>query len=203
MANIFISHSRKDKEIIAFFDSIFSGSKVKSVKVEFEKIKAEAIPSITIRKKIKQSKAAFVLLGPNVELTIYTRNWISFEIGLAAALGKPIWVFEPIQSNIKFPIPYLNHYMQYELEYDREYITSIVKAYEKSKVEPPDGFIVKCSYDNCKLPFMLHTKTYSFNCPACRQPLQINSLDSPTKKYYYQDPITGLDERMVKESSKQ
>ncbi len=157
--------------------------------------------NITLRnntEEIKQSKAAFVLLGPNVELTIYTRNWISFEIGLAAALGKPIWVFEPIQSNIKFPIPYLNHYMQYELEYDREYITSIVKAYEKSKVEPPDGFIVKCSYDNCKLPFILHTKTYSFNCPACRQPLQINSLDSPTKKYYYQDPITGLDERMGK-----
>lgn len=44
----------------------------------------------------------------------YTKNWIIFEVGLAAALNKRLLVFERKGPPIQFPIPYVTDYMIFD-----------------------------------------------------------------------------------------
>jgi hypothetical protein len=117
-------------------------------------------------------------LGPNTAFTEYTRNWIAFEVGLAAAHdSKNIWVFEPSNENVQFPIPYLHHYVLYDLDDNasRRYIESIVKEYEKRRrfrSFPQGEMDVKCPNDDCQAIFRLHTKVDEFNCPTCRSDIE-------------------------------
>ncbi len=74
-----------------------------------------------------------VLLGDKVLFSQglnpqYTHSWIGFEVGVAASVGKPIMVFEGYDDNVKFPIPYLNHYVRY-LQNDEhsDYIGTILR----------------------------------------------------------------------------
>lgn len=176
MTQIFISHSRRDEQIRNFFDSIFAGTNVRAVRVEFENF--EDTPSNFIKDNIFASEALFVLLGPNVNISEFTVNWIGFEVGLAAAWNKEIWVFEQLNTRIPFPIPFLSDYVLYDLgdPSSRTYITGIVDAY--NAIMPilrqlPQGFRdVTCDYPNCRMSYRLHAQINSFNCPACRQPLQ-------------------------------
>lgn len=174
MAQIFISHSRRDESIRAFFDSVFAGSKVRAVRLEFEQF--DTTPSAYIMNQIFLSDALFVLLGPNVEFSRYTENWIGFEIGYAATSIKDIWVFEPFGSAIQFPVPLLHHYLLYELEDTKhsQYISDIVRAYETIPLfrRLPQGYMdVICPYDTCRSSFRFHSIVDRFNCPTCRQPI--------------------------------
>lgn len=177
MTQIFISHSQYDEDIRKYFDEIFSGTRVRSVRLEFERYELPA--SKFIMDQIKLSDALFVLLGPNIIRKPATPSWVGFEAGLAAGKVPPchIWVFEPVQdAPINFPVPFLHHYMLYDpniLEH-REYITDIVRAYEP--ILPilrriPQGVDpIECP--NCKSTYYLHVDTRSFYCPVCRAPLE-------------------------------
>jgi hypothetical protein len=64
------------------------------------------------------TSALFVLLGPALQdpnriSSSYTHNWVSFEVGVAAGCGKPIWVFEEFGSSIRYPVPLVTDYAQY------------------------------------------------------------------------------------------
>lgn len=132
MTNIFISHSRHDKDILDSFDSLFAGTNVKAVRMEFEKINETAAEEI--RKWIEQSSSVFVLLGPNIVNMGQTKSWISWEIGLATSMKKPIWVFEQFDNSIDFPVPYLNHYVLYNLgdKQHMDYIKGLIEKHEKN-----------------------------------------------------------------------
>ena len=105
MAQIFVSHSQYDKDIRASFDAIFARTGVKSVCMEFEQIYPPAWQEI--KNAITASETVFLLLGPKIRKSIYTQNWIAFEVGLSCAFGKRVWVFEQMDSKIDFPIPYV------------------------------------------------------------------------------------------------
>ena len=116
MNQVFISHSKRDKDIRQYFDTVFASTNVKAVRMEFEELRTT--PSMEIRNRINQSDALFVLLGPNLTFSQYTENWIGFEVGVATALNKPIWVMERFGDSVNFPIPHLTDYLLYEPKND-------------------------------------------------------------------------------------
>lgn len=181
MAQIFVSHSQHDKEIRASFDTVFARTGVKSMCMEFERVYPPAWE--IIKNEIHASETVFLLLGPNIQSSIHTQNWIAFEVGLACAYGKEVWVFEQEASYIEFPIPYLTDYMIYNLKEPShfDWVQSIIVGYGKpvplfplnvdhrTKRGIPFGHLVTCQHENCGSKFQLHTDVESFTCPSCRQ----------------------------------
>lgn len=108
---IFVSHSKYDREMVTSFDRVFARTGVRSVCMEFEKMSSPEWR--IIKDAVSSSIATFVLLGQNVNHSIYTQNWIAFEVGLACAMNKQIWVFEQKGSSVNFPIPYVTDYVLY------------------------------------------------------------------------------------------
>jgi len=137
MAQIFISHSGKDKEIIDFFLRSFAGTKVKPHFEEFEKPVPTGVTADKIARDIQASNAVFVLLSENVEKLAHTRDWISWECGVA--VQKEIWVFEPSGTlgKVSVVVPRFNHYGVFERDEEwRTYLLSIIDSYDDSHVLP-------------------------------------------------------------------
>lgn len=137
MAQIFISHSKNDKEIIHFLLEAFAGTKVKPHLEELEKEVPSGVTAQKIEKDIQVSNAVFVLLSENVEHLKHTRDWVTWECG--AAMNKPIWVFEPYESlgRISIVVPRFNHYALFQLTDEwRKYLREIIESYDDSHVLP-------------------------------------------------------------------
>jgi len=135
MAQIFISHSQQDKEIIHFFLEAFAGTKVKPHLEELEKEPPAGVTAEKIDHDIQISNAVFVLLSVNVEHLKHTRDWMVWECGTAK--NKDIWVFEPFESlgKIRVVVPRLNHYVLFERSEEwRKYLFSIIESYDDSHV---------------------------------------------------------------------
>lgn len=137
MAQIFVSHSGKDVEIIHFFLEAFAGTKVKPHLEEFEKESPLGVNADKIERDIQSSNALFVLTSENVQALDHTRDWISWECGTAK--NKQIWIFEPFESlgRIRIAVPRFNHYVLYERTPEwRKYLLSIIDSYDDSHVIP-------------------------------------------------------------------
>lgn len=137
MAQIFISHSKKDKAIIHLFLEAFAGTKVKPHLEELEKELPTGITAQKIEHDIEVSNAIFVLLSENVENLKHTRDWINWECGTAR--NKAIWIFEPSESLGKISVvtPRFNHYVLFKrTEEWREYLRSIIESYDDSHILP-------------------------------------------------------------------
>ena len=135
MAQIFISHSRNDKDQIHFFLEAFAGSKVKPHLEELEKELPTGINAQKIQQDIQDSNAVFVLLSENVENLKHTRDWVNWECG--TAINKDIWIFEPLNSlgKISVVIPRFDHYALFTLTEDwRKYLLAIIESYDDSHV---------------------------------------------------------------------
>jgi hypothetical protein len=166
---IFVSHSQHDKDIRASFDTIFARTGVKSVCMEFEKVTLPAWQEI--KDVINASETVFLLLGPRIRKSIYTQNWIAFEVGLSCALGKRVWVFEQMHSKIDFPIPFFTDYLLYSLDDNIHfgYVKAIIEGYGDSpKKKIPIGLLTECRH--CHLVFYMHQTIGAYYCPSCRQP---------------------------------
>src|SRR4030042_3699445 len=164
---IFVSHSQYDGDIRKSFSEIFAIAGVMAKYMEFESIYPPAWA--IIKEQIRSSEAVFLLLGPNIRRTCFTENWVAFEVGLSCAFGKDVWVFEQINSNSDFPIPYLTDYMLYNLEIQDhfDYIRSIIEGYKqpltilplgdaRTKRNIPKGITINCTHENCFSTFQLH-----------------------------------------------
>jgi hypothetical protein len=131
MANIFISHSKRDEATVAAFCNVFARTQHGAFLAEFE---AYAVPPWTqIKNWVQQSSALFVLLSPHLQTTPYTQNWVSYEVGLACALNKPVWVYEHWNNPVAFPIPYLTDYVMYNpaSQEDLNAIRQLVEVYDQ------------------------------------------------------------------------
>ncbi len=111
MANIFISHSRKDDSLIASVHQLLVNVGHTPIIEEFipesEKL---PIPHDEIQRNVSVSDAIFLFLTDNVLATDYTRNWVVFEVGLAKQASKRVFVFERYGVPIPYPIPYVTDY---------------------------------------------------------------------------------------------
>ncbi|MBI5894114.1 MAG: hypothetical protein HZB79_10830 [Deltaproteobacteria bacterium] len=137
MAQIFISHSKQDKDIIHFFLEAFAGTKVKPHLEELENEPPTGITANKIENDIQTSNAVFVLLSENVEHLKHTRDWIVWECGIGK--NKDIWIFEPSEQlgKIRVVVPHFNHYVLFERTEDwRKYLRSLIASYDDSHVLP-------------------------------------------------------------------
>ena len=174
MAQIFISHSRRDVALRQWFDEVFAGVAVRAVRFEFE-FEAQAedpIPSIV--QLVQQSVALFVLLGSNVfSRTRHTSNWISAETGLAKAFNVPIWVFEDIVNPVEFPVPFVDHYVRLRLDTPEHYdvVRSWVGSYQpiiRSRDPVSSSDLLLCNNAGCKSLFQIHQPKHEIDrCPVC------------------------------------
>ncbi len=77
----------------------------------------ETVPDYArIREYMRAADHVMLFKTDNAIRTDYTRNWIIFEVGLAAELNKRLFVLEGKGPPIEFPIPYLTDYMVLEPE---------------------------------------------------------------------------------------
>ena len=113
----FLSHSSKDEKIVNRTFRICQRTKMKPNIAEFEKIESGKLSPKEIRDMIDKSDLFFLFLSENVIRTIYTQNWVNFELGCAYAQKKEkkkfIYVFEPF-NQLNFPIPYLDYYILFD-----------------------------------------------------------------------------------------
>ena len=135
MAQIFISHSRKDGELVNFFLRACNPVGIKPILEELEAIVDGPATAERIHLHIGQSNAVFILLSPNVNNIQHTRDWVLHESG--AASTKDIWVFERYSDHgkVNIAIPRLQHYVVYDLnEPSLAYVANIVRGYDDSHV---------------------------------------------------------------------
>lgn len=135
MADIFVSHSSQDVQLVDFFSRLAAGTKVRLVFEEFEKIISGAVSSSSIKAHIEGAKAVFLLLSPNVQGIPHTRDWVLWESGVAA--NKDIWVFERLSDRGRVSVitPFLRHYVVFEANdsYFR-YLRPVLESYDDSHV---------------------------------------------------------------------
>lgn len=137
MAQIFVSHSQRDKDIIHFLLEAFAGTKVKPHLEELEKKTPSGVTAEKLSKDILASNSIFVLLSENVQQLEHTRDWINWECGTAN--NKEIWVFEPAETlgKVRVVVPRFNHYVLFEKTDEwRDYLRSIIESYDDSHVIP-------------------------------------------------------------------
>ena len=187
---IFVSHSRYDKEIRKNFSELFALANIKPSYMEFER----SPPNWRkIRDQIKNSEAVFLLLGPNIKRNYYTENWVAFEVGLACAFEKEVWVFEPVNLELDFPVPYVTDYMEYNLDIPEifDYVKEVMAEYKsvvpffplgqerRDRRRIPKGMLVNCPNPECRATFHLHIDLPIIKCPSCRQ-IMDRSTNPPT-----------------------
>jgi len=188
VATIFVSHSSYDTDIINFVNKAFAGASVKAAYMEFENL--PAYPGKYIAQKIVDydTQALFVLIGPNIDRNQYTSNWVAYEVGLATAMNKHIWVLETFEDNYynrkNFPIPYVDRLSLYQLENRQHliYLRDIIIArYGRNILEtvlgpiPFQGYAVKCTNRSCLAEFALFSEVNGLHCPVCRQSIAYRS----------------------------
>lgn len=140
VAKIFVSHSKKDNDIIKFFQGAFSSTNVKAIFEEIEGLKDfNEINKEKIRNDIDKSSAVFVLLSSNVNNLTHTRDWVCWETAIASEKNKDVWIFEPQEQlgHISVVTPSLRHYMIYSQTDDYlRYIIKIIESYDDSHILP-------------------------------------------------------------------
>lgn len=137
MAEIFVSHSGKDKDLRDFFSNAFAGTKVRAIFEEFDKINRGTVSTAQISRDIENSKAVFVILSQNVQGIPHTRDWVVWETGVAK--NKDIWIFEPFSQFglISVVTPLLRHYVIFDIvDSWLGYIRGIIESYDDSHVLP-------------------------------------------------------------------
>jgi len=136
MAQIFISHSSKDTESINFFNTMFSTTKISAIYEEYDQAEGKHVNNQKIRNDIASSDAVFVLLDKAIENLQHTRDWITWEIGVAKGLNKKVFVFEKAKDHgkIGIVIPHLDHFFSYEPNNTnwRNYIKPIIESFDNS-----------------------------------------------------------------------
>ncbi len=140
MAQIFVSHSAKDKDSVDVLARAFASTPVRAVFEEFDAIHLGPANAARVANDIRQSNAVFVLLGRHVESLKKTRDWINWESGVAAGVAletnKDVWVLEPIGEapQLSVVIPHLRHYVCFnpaDLNW-QGYLSKIIGSYDDS-----------------------------------------------------------------------
>jgi len=206
---LFISHTKRDKEFCDSFESMTNrvgGFRV--FRSEFEQVVPPAWK--TIKKAISESTAIFLLVGKELvkaqelaesdptsrEVWKYTHNWIAYEVGLACQQGKDVWVVCD-NVNINFPVPYLTHYEVMGIDRSdnasNEFWKSVFTGYLKTKIKPSAFFGITCPHPACKAFYQLETgrpKNGTIICPTCLRTMQFpngwptKEVTQKIEKYY-------------------
>lgn len=115
MSRVFISHSRQDGELTRNVAALLRNIGETAVVMEYlSGDEASTPPYEAMRKEIASADYIMLFKTDNAIRSDYTKNWIVFEVGLAAAANKRLFVFERRGRSIQFPIPYVTDYMLFD-----------------------------------------------------------------------------------------
>ena len=185
-----MSHSRKDIELVNRIYKACSRANIKVNIAEFEELEAGRLTAEEIVDMIHRSRLFLLFLTRNVVDSIYTQNWVIFELGCAygaktrpPAILKDIYVFEPFQQ-INYPIPYLDYYILFDPEAEphwgfiediliteREYWSRIFPLLFGQRPSDRIGIRVRC--EECGSIYTLLSRVESFLCPTCRKEVSL------------------------------
>ena len=206
MTTIFISHSRKDKELVlATKRMLVNMGHTPIIEELIPDEKQKIIPYEEIRSNVEKSEFLFLFLTDSVVATPFTQNWVIYEVGLASASSKKVFVFERMGTPVEFPIPYLTDYALFNPNKTGDILAlqSLTKDLGKLRRDlltagggaiigsmfGPAGIViggvlgylagpkqtkspmVKCNH--CKVAFNYHSVHRAFNCPSCRQDIDM------------------------------
>ena len=174
-SQIFVSHSKDDIEGQNFVTRL-TGTGEQFVKAYYYSFEGERPPhSITIIKEMMHSTSMF-LLRPSSIVSPWTIAWISYEVGLAHALGKNIWVFDTANSsNPTFPVPFVTAYIHRPSILKKRAEFPYVNIVDVAGLDPPanvrsDGEALRefeCKNEKCKAKYFIWLLNDSFRCPVC------------------------------------
>ena len=130
MDSVFITHSRHDAPILSHIDELIRIVGVNPIFYQYDTGHASTAWE-EIRNDIRNSHALFVVLSNNLSSSAHTQNWVGWEVGVACAFNKRVWVFEELHRSASFPIPYLTDYVPYNLNDPqlRELISAVAAGY--------------------------------------------------------------------------
>lgn len=199
MAQVFLSHTKKDKNFCDAFDRVCARVVgVGSFRSEFESI---TVPHWkTIKKAIDESVALFFLVGrklvesqdSNDAEWRHTQNWIAYEIGLACEKAIDVWAICD-DVFINFPMPYINNYLTISLKHRSafDYLRWVLGQYAIGKTFPFPYINIagktlgaECPHKDCQMMFNLHQRiqpspTRNPQLPPIRCPQCLNDIDFP------------------------
>jgi len=187
----FLSHSRKDKDFVNRIYKVCSRAGIKPNIAEFEELEAGKLTANDIVNMINRSRYFLLFLTENVNSSIYTQNWVAFELGCAygaktrpPAELKDIYVFEPFQQ-VKFPIPYLDYYILFDpveephwdfieriLSEERIYWNRIFPLLWGQRPSDVSGLRMYCK--ECESEYTLLSRVNEFYCPTCRRYVRLS-----------------------------
>lgn len=109
---VFISHSKRDEDLLSELRRVFSSANIKAYEASFE----DQVPPVseTLKTEINDSQALLLLLGPEADGREVTMIWIGWEAGIALQQGIPVWVLEDVNAQVEMPIPSLTHYLLWD-----------------------------------------------------------------------------------------
>ncbi len=140
MANIFISHSRRDEELVTAMAKVLRNIGHNPIIEEFiPEEQKEIVPYEEIRKNVGLCEYVFLFLTDNIVITEYTHNWVAFEVGLTASARKRLFVFERLGIPVPYPIPYLTDYMIFAADSTNDILD--IQALSKKLNEIPKGVV--------------------------------------------------------------
>ena len=175
MTSIFISHSKYDTDIVNYFSKAFGRVVLGWKLMELEDLGNKYAGYQILNIIRNESDGVAVLLGRNLQFPRapeFTHNWVNFEVGAAAGVGKPVWLFEKYGDNIRFPIPYVTDYVQYSLDNVEHLraIGEIVKGNLTARMYDAP-YTIKCPNSSCNAVYSLCSTPQQLFCPVCRQPI--------------------------------
>lgn len=130
MTNVFISHSKRDSELVNIIIHALRNIEVNPIVEEFiPDQEKHPIPYEEIRRNIKSCNALFLFLTDKVMMTEHTKNWVIFEDGLALGTEKQVVLFERAGVPLEYPVPYFTDYMLF----DKNSMQDILKIQNISK----------------------------------------------------------------------
>lgn len=183
---LFVSHSKRDKELLGIFSLAMSRMGIETKLMEFEDLDRR-YAGFEISNIIKEdSDGLVVLLGTNVlnpqmKNPQYTRNWVAFETGVSVGANKRVWVLEENKNKINFPIPYVTDYLVIKkVDEDIRLIGNIFEnVYSKTHEDVNKiGFVnITCPFENCNANFRFWTVLKIISCPVCRQEMDLGLYD--------------------------
>lgn len=183
LRKVFLSHSKTDQRL-RFFEDACSSAGVALRKMELEE--PEFPPWRSIFREIETSQILFVSLSEALLSADYrhTQNWIDYEVGIACAKAMPVWVFEPLETAIRFPVPYCTHAVRFNhdsvddvrwLKGQLQYLADNGAGRYGPNIVPTVRFdgnpAVKCINKKCGLQFYQLNRQGDFECPSCREPM--------------------------------
>lgn len=190
MKSVFVSHSVKDRRWREAFDTICARAGIRADCMEFEKLPSP--PWLEIKKRIADSSAVFVLIGAKFPIgLLHTNNWIAFELGIASAMDKDVWVIEDIRQGKAFALPMLHNYVLCEQSWLEDIPPSPMFNFLRDVLVKYVGFLAPSKTDSL-VQKLLKIRIATTGLPAIRNGVTLRPDEPVARPIKCSNPKCGI-----------